>query len=226
MPGDAKALFTILSAMSLVLCVATCVLWVRSFWVGEEIKYYYGDPVDPLYNEPDRRCSDAKSIGGIITIGLLRLGVGVGNPACRWLALLPRRTHPQVRGTRQLAGIRSRETTRPRSLRSPKRNEQILELLAYIRGRNLCVATWRLVRRVSKNSAASGAWHVFIVRLRPSRHARPMPGVRDGNENGRREGRAINRKISPLNFQIRTLPREGKVLSAEGKKRGRVSAEC
>jgi hypothetical protein len=27
--------FTLLSAVSLLLCVATCVLWIRSYWVGE-----------------------------------------------------------------------------------------------------------------------------------------------------------------------------------------------
>src|SRR4051812_23586819 len=29
-----RHLFTILSAISLLLCVATCVLWVRSYWLG------------------------------------------------------------------------------------------------------------------------------------------------------------------------------------------------
>jgi hypothetical protein len=30
-----RRVFTILSVLSLVLCVATCVLWVRSYWVGD-----------------------------------------------------------------------------------------------------------------------------------------------------------------------------------------------
>src|SRR5438132_2502088 len=34
----ARHLFTILSVLSLLLCVAVCVLWVRSYWVSEGIE--------------------------------------------------------------------------------------------------------------------------------------------------------------------------------------------
>jgi hypothetical protein len=34
-----RPLFTVLSALSLVLCVATCMLWVRSFWKTETWKH-------------------------------------------------------------------------------------------------------------------------------------------------------------------------------------------
>jgi hypothetical protein len=34
-------LFTILSAVSLLLCVATCVLWVRSYWLSDQLAWGY-----------------------------------------------------------------------------------------------------------------------------------------------------------------------------------------
>ena len=38
-----RRLFTILSALSLMLCVATCALWVRSYWLCDAILLYDGD---------------------------------------------------------------------------------------------------------------------------------------------------------------------------------------
>jgi hypothetical protein len=35
----ARPLFTLLSAVSLVLCVATCILWGRSYWVTDQIRW-------------------------------------------------------------------------------------------------------------------------------------------------------------------------------------------
>jgi hypothetical protein len=39
-----RRLFTILSALSLLLCVAVCVLWVRSYWVGDD--FVVRNPID------------------------------------------------------------------------------------------------------------------------------------------------------------------------------------
>ena len=39
-----RRLFTLASAVSLVLCVAACVLWVRSYWVGTRATYLSADP--------------------------------------------------------------------------------------------------------------------------------------------------------------------------------------
>jgi hypothetical protein len=37
MRGLARHLFTLCSAVSLLLCIATCALWVRSYWVGHSV---------------------------------------------------------------------------------------------------------------------------------------------------------------------------------------------
>ena len=36
-----RRLFTILSALSLLLCVAVCVMWVRSYWVADTLSFRY-----------------------------------------------------------------------------------------------------------------------------------------------------------------------------------------
>ena len=50
-----RRLFTLLSAVSLVLCLGTCVLWVRSYWVADELKRWeirdYGTPPTRYYVE-------------------------------------------------------------------------------------------------------------------------------------------------------------------------------
>jgi hypothetical protein len=35
-----RRLFTLVSAVSLLLCVATCVLWVRSYWAGDKLTLF------------------------------------------------------------------------------------------------------------------------------------------------------------------------------------------
>jgi hypothetical protein len=39
-----RRLFTVLSVLSLVLCSATCVLWVRSYWVQDQWLYFRHSP--------------------------------------------------------------------------------------------------------------------------------------------------------------------------------------
>ena len=43
MPAVRRRLFTLCSALSLLLCVAVCVLWVRSYWVEDWVKYHGPD---------------------------------------------------------------------------------------------------------------------------------------------------------------------------------------
>jgi hypothetical protein len=38
-----RRLFTLLSALSLLLCVGTCVIWVRSCWVGDTLRVWCAD---------------------------------------------------------------------------------------------------------------------------------------------------------------------------------------
>ena len=52
MPGPARyhapmrrRLFTLCTALSLLLCVAVCVLWVRSYWRNEYVIWSNGDPI-------------------------------------------------------------------------------------------------------------------------------------------------------------------------------------
>src|SRR5687768_14703719 len=42
----ARRLFTLCSALSLLLCVAVCVLWVRSYWVADKLDVYWGGRPD------------------------------------------------------------------------------------------------------------------------------------------------------------------------------------
>ena len=54
-----RRLFAILSAVSLLLCVATCALWVRSYWVEDEIRYDVGPLMGRLpylIADSDRGC--------------------------------------------------------------------------------------------------------------------------------------------------------------------------
>ena len=39
-----RRLFTLASAVSLVLCAAVCVLWVRSYWRADRIVLWQGTP--------------------------------------------------------------------------------------------------------------------------------------------------------------------------------------
>jgi hypothetical protein len=63
-----RRLFTLLSALSLVLCAATCVLWVRSYWVGvavpirdkgERCRLWVAGGLVGIDNEPQRMAESA-----------------------------------------------------------------------------------------------------------------------------------------------------------------------
>jgi hypothetical protein len=41
-----RYLFTLCAAVSLLLCVAVCVLWVRSSWSADQLWIWYGKPID------------------------------------------------------------------------------------------------------------------------------------------------------------------------------------
>jgi hypothetical protein len=46
-----RRLFTILSAISLLLCVVVSVMWVRSYWVPEEYERFVHVPRQSLYHQ-------------------------------------------------------------------------------------------------------------------------------------------------------------------------------
>lgn len=80
-------LFTVLSILSLTLCLATCVLCVRSYWVGDFISYVHDDPVRP--GDEVRRGSWVKSIDGTITIGVNGLDWITSLPGWHYCAETP-----------------------------------------------------------------------------------------------------------------------------------------
>ena len=43
----ARRLFTLCSAASLLLCVAACAAWIRSYWIGDEVQYVLGSERPP-----------------------------------------------------------------------------------------------------------------------------------------------------------------------------------
>ncbi len=65
----ARRLFTLCSALSLVLCVAVCVLWGRSYWVQDTLTWSSGqhDPSSPV------RVTSVLSMYGIVAVSNMRL---------------------------------------------------------------------------------------------------------------------------------------------------------
>jgi hypothetical protein len=53
-----RKLFTLAAGVSAVLCAGTCVLWVRSYWAGEELIWDGASAAD----QPGRRWDDATAI--------------------------------------------------------------------------------------------------------------------------------------------------------------------
>jgi hypothetical protein len=100
MRRHARHLFTILSAASMLLCVAVCVLWVRSYFTGDRLIYLR------VWHAGATPCSDMHELllgRGIVCYNFLfqddfdiRRGVmGAWGPAFRYKALEPQEPDPQ-----------------------------------------------------------------------------------------------------------------------------------
>lgn len=68
--------FTILSALSLALCMTTAGLWVRSYWVADNLQSY-----------SNLRLVGAGSVQGRLTFGMLRFRKTPVGTVARWLPL-------------------------------------------------------------------------------------------------------------------------------------------
>src|SRR5688500_6142897 len=66
-----RHLLNLVTAVSLLLCVATVVLWVRSYWVGDRVSWARGGRVDAVYS----------GAGGF---GVSRITNGSGARGVRW----------------------------------------------------------------------------------------------------------------------------------------------
>ena len=77
-----RRLSTILSAVSLVLCAATCVLWVRSYWVTDRLTSTYGPAWQPA--GPSDPNADGVLTRHIRTVTVARAGLSAQSVYEEW----------------------------------------------------------------------------------------------------------------------------------------------
>src|SRR5688572_16943917 len=95
----ARHLFTLLAAVSLVLCVAVCVLWVRSRWIGDRVERRWQRETPAMFE--DQRVVLLCGQGGIHVVWSRNVVTG-SNTAARRAGML-------VNGeTERLAEVTSR----------------------------------------------------------------------------------------------------------------------
>jgi hypothetical protein len=195
-PPVLRRLFTIASAASLVLCVATCVLWVRSYWVADDL-----DHVDKARAD-HRAVFTARSFDGLLR---LPWGTDYRRPdRAVWRAEYERELDENEPG-----GGSGWRATSTHSSMLPSAGAVLtalrrFEYESYDRpaptgdqddvrhtGGHVCVPYWTVAALFALGPSVAGARHwrtrlrrparlVPVVRVRPPRHARPVPGVREG----------------------------------------------
>jgi hypothetical protein len=155
-----RRLFTLVSALSQVLCVATCALWVRSYWAADVLGLVDGASGNPSLS----------SNWGAVVVG--RRGTGPGDD--RRLRQFSYAAHRQGFGVRRWSwlGFESSGVADDVYFAAPYWVFVILT--------SMLPATTAL-RTFLRNCRRSRAlWPLSRLRLRPPRLARPLPGVRDG----------------------------------------------
>jgi hypothetical protein len=86
-----RRLFTILSALSLLLCAAVCLLWMRSYWVGDFVGWHRRVVGDPTYVE--RMWAASTEPGGFgLVLQAYRTPTSSPSPSPFW------RTRPDPKG--------------------------------------------------------------------------------------------------------------------------------
>ena len=189
-------LSTLAAVASLVLCVATCVLWVRSYRTGFVVRYVTAGGYGAC-------------VGSIP--GVLGTGVEAGPPppptGPRWVAGWLRWNSGRTRHDRLTSGdvqppggvygFYAERRLAESDRRSPGWERRALAgVVCRPGGVHRVRASASMVRRRRPGDASDGAcrgpgprrptdagWNLPRVRVRPPRHARPVPGVRGGVDN-------------------------------------------
>ncbi len=165
-----RRLFTFLSALSLLLCVASVALWVRSYRAADCFGWAYRDGT-----------GGHVSVGIVSTMGAFSLGSehvyhSVDLLGFYWNSPSPALPLTYSPGWRTF-GLESESDSY-----SSVNGVMMPDWFAHD---PRCNATRRPASRAWPQMASSPFRPLRLLRLRPPRHPRPLPGVRGGSERHR-----------------------------------------